>query len=185
MNLNKDNDYELIYYISQGDDEAFCQLLKKYNNLLLHSATFYFQKYRYIGVSFEDLYQESQIGFVNALKSFNDDISLFPSYAKLCIENNLKTYCRNYNNLKNYPLNFSVCEESVDYCVGYYDENILEENERFFESKNLLNFKLSIVYELRYNGFSYNEISKLLDLAFSTVDGRISMIKKILKDAKL
>ena len=47
--------------------------------------------------------------------------------------------------------------------------------------KYLFNIKDSAVLELRYNGFSYNEISSLLDIPLSTVDGRLYKIRKYLQ----
>ena len=45
-----------------------------------------------------------------------------------------------------------------------------------------LSFEDSCIFELRYNGFSYKEISELLDIPVSTIDGRLSKIRVKLKE---
>ena len=37
------------------------------------------------------------------------------------------------------------------------------------------------VFELRFNGFSYLEISQLLEISVSTVDSRLSKARKIMQ----
>ena len=50
----------------------------------------------------------------------------------------------------------------------------------FTRCKNYFDIDKSSVFELRYNGFTYKEISKLLDISISTVDGRLSKIRQTL-----
>ena len=52
--------------------------------------------------------------------------------------------------------------------------------EEFIRIKNKFDIEYSSVFELRYNGFSYKEISRLLDITVSTVDGRLSKIRRYL-----
>ncbi len=185
MNYKNINDYEMVYLVKENDEEALNVLFKKYEGVMFKLASKYFFKFKYIGISFDDLIQEARVGLLNALNNFKDDQSLFFSFASLCIERQIISYCRSYNTLKNYPLNFSVDEgiRIKDKFIYNIDiDGILMENEKFFESKNLLNFEQSLVFELRYNGFSYKEIAKLLDIPITTVDGRITMIRKCLKN---
>ena len=87
--------------------------------------------------------------------------------------------------MKNYPLNYSLSDDVFNYVkednCSYEVDSILTENELFFECKNCLSFNQSIVFELRYNNFTYKEISILLDLPLSTIDGRLCLIRKKLK----
>lgn len=185
MNYKEFNDYELLYGVKEKDDESLNIIFKKYEGLLSKVCSKYYKLYKYIGISYDDLIQEGRVGLYNAIKGYSDDESLFYSFALLCIERKVKIFCRNYNSMKNYPLNFSVSEDTHAYGTVAMDkrtDDILIENEQFFECKNLLDFNKGIVFELKYNGFKYKEISKLLDLPISTVDGRVSQIKKILKN---
>lgn len=178
------NDYELCSLVRENDDDSLTLIYKKYNSLIDKMSKKFYKKYQYIGVDFEDLMQEAKIGILKALRSYNDEESLFYTYVIICVERQLLTYCRNYNNSKNYPLNYSLGEDnflklSTD---TMQSELLLIENEWFLECKNLLKFNQSVVFELRYNNFTYKEIAILLDIKISTVDGRIQSIRKKLKN---
>ena len=182
MNYKNINDYELLYYVKENDDNALNTLFNKYDPVINKLASKYYRKYKYIGITYEDLIQEARIGLMNSIKSFDDEQSLFYSFCVLCIERQLINYTKSYNRLKNYPLNSSTGEipKGFDFVDNTDVDQILLENEKYFECKNYLKFNLSIVYELRYNGFSFKDISKLLGAPRSTIDGRISLIRKYL-----
>ncbi len=185
MNYKNINDYELIYLVKENNEESLKILLSKYESILYNVSLKYYRKFKYIGLSLDDLLQESKIAFIKSLNNFNDDQSLFYSYVILCIDRHLISYCRSYNTLKNYPLNFSLSDEVLETATSYNSlnlDNILMDNELFFECKNSLNFNQSIVFELKFNGFTYKEISLLLDIPKTTVDGRISLIRKKLRN---
>ena len=182
MNYKNNNDYELLYYVKENDDEALNTLFVKYDPIINKLSNKYYKKYKYIGIDYDDLVQEARIGLMNSIKSFDDEQSMFYSFTILCIERQLINYTKSHNRLKNYPLNTS--NNTIPYKECFIEnsriDEILLENEKYFECKNILNYKLSIVYELRYNGFSFKDIAKLLDIPRSTVDGRISLIRKYL-----
>lgn len=185
MNYKNINDYELIYLVKENNEESLKILLSKYESILYNVSLKYYRKFKYIGLSLDDLLQESKIAFIKSLNNFNDDQSLLYSYVILCIDRHLISYCRSYNTLKNYPLNFSLSDEVLETATSYNSlnlDNILMDNELFFECKNSLNFNQSIVFELKFNGFTYKEISLLLDIPKTTVDGRISLIRKKLRN---
>ena len=52
--------------------------------------------------------------------------------------------------------------------------------QEFTKYKNYFDIDKSCVLELRYNGYTYKEISKLLDISINTVDGRLSKIRQTL-----
>ena len=81
---------------------------------------------------------------------------------------------------KNYYLNNSISIEDCDSLL-FDNFNYFDEEQLFVNFKNLLSFKCSIVFELKNNGFKVREISKLLDLPVSTVNGRISKINRTLR----
>lgn len=178
------NDYELCDMVRENDDDSLALIYKKYNSLIYKMSKKFYRKYQYIGIDFEDLMQEAKIGILKALRSYNDEESLFYTYVNICVERQLITYCKNYNNLKNYPLNYSLGEDNFLKLSTniMQSELLLIENEWFLECKNVLKFNQSIIFELRYNNFTYREIAILLDIKMSTVDGRIQSIRKKLKN---
>lgn len=188
MNYKLVNDYEVVYMIKENDDEAKNLLFKKYIPVVSKIATKYLSYAKKYGAEFDDLMQEGMIALNKAIFGFNErNAVLFYTYASICIERHLITYCKRLNNKKNYYLNFSLSDDYY-YCISdqnssldvIFNEYLKEEEFSFY--KNFLNLKYSSVFELRYNGFSYKEISKLLDISVGTVDARMSRIRKILKE---
>lgn len=90
------------------------------------------------------------------------------------------------NSSKHYLLNTSLDDEYIysvsdnDVFEAYFNEINLER--KFVSFKNLFDIVESNIFELRYNGFSYKEISKLLDIPVSTIDGKLCKIRRILKE---
>ena len=90
-----------------------------------------------------------------------------------------------YDSLK--ILNFSVREESI---LNIKDDSLNPEDivfgilleEKFIYFKNLFDLTQSCIFELRYNGFSYKEISKLLDISLNVIDGSLYKIRKALRE---
>lgn len=184
--MNYNNDYELIYLVRENDDDALKIILRKYSKIIYAICNRYYAKYKYIGLSYDDLLQEARYSVSKVINNYDDNKTLFYSFLILCVERDIVTFCKKYNNSKNYPLNYSLSDDVFDYVkdssITYDASYILEENELFFRCKNLLNYNQCIVFELKYNGFTFNEISILLDLPISTVDGRLHLIKKRLKN---
>ena len=123
----------------------------------------------------------------NAINSYNVNLNiLFYTYACLCIERQINVFCRNMSSKKNEILNTCDYEEDIN---KYSNREInnpeyinikQEDYEEFIKTKNHFDLKYSSVFELRYNGFTYKEIAILLNLSVSTVDGRLSKIRKTL-----
>ena len=177
----KINDNELIYMIRENDEYYLNTLFKKYEPIVINICNTYYNSCDYLGVDYDDLKQECYIGLYNAYLKFNSSKNnTFYTYAVTCMKNHMKTYYRNINVKKNRVLNNSIFVDNYDF-VG--DEYSIMGNldNSFIDCKNLFDLKHSIVFELRYNGFSYKEISKLLDIPISTVDSRLCKIRSILR----
>lgn len=190
MDYKNINDYELIYQIRENDDTSLNILVKKYEPLIAKSARKYFSVSKYQGIELSDLVQEGRIAVIKALSSYDPDgDTLFYTYADVCINRHLITYCRSLNAMKNSALNYSVSDEclylvgDMSYepfrCLGYKcDEAFLKE---YFYS---LDFIDGNILELRFNGFSYKEISELLDISFTVITRRLCKIRKTLQRLK-
>ena len=85
MNYKNINDYELLYYVKENDDNALNTLFNKYDPVINKLASKYYRKYKYIGITYEDLIQEARIGLMNSIKSFDDEQSLFYSFCVISI----------------------------------------------------------------------------------------------------
>lgn len=191
MDYKNVNDYELVYRIRENDDEvAINTLVTKYEPLIGKLAKKYLPQAKYQGADMNDLIQEGRIAVIKALNSYSsNNTSLFYTYVLICINRHFITYCRNLSAIKHSPLNYSVSDEMIynlgditfdpNYCLcEKYDEDVLIR--QIFS----LDFLDSNIFELRYNGFSYNEISTLLDINSSTVSRRLCKIRKTLQRIK-
>lgn len=188
MEYKKVNDYELMYMIRERDDVSFDIMFKKYSPVIKRIALKYYDFAKKRGSELEDLIQEGMIALNRGITSYDENSGvLFYTYACLCIERHIITYCRNIDSYRHAALNYSTDDAALfsikdDSSFNY--GSLVEDDirDKFVYYKNLLDFKCSNVFELRYNGFSYKEISQLLDIPVSTVDGRLCKVRKILRE---
>lgn len=190
MDYKNINDYEILYMINENNEDAENLMLKKYYPVVKNIASKYYRNVMNKGVEFQDLIQEGNIGLFNAISSYRTKYdTLFYSYACLCIERQLIVFCRGLCSKKNEMLNNCYYNDDLFFNYTSYDgisdqDKYIDrelEQEEFMKYKNYFNIDSSSVFELRYNGFSYKEISELLDISISTVDGRLSKIRRILQ----
>ncbi len=189
------NDYEQLYLVSENDDIAKERLFNKYKPIIISIAKKYIN-YSNNKFDMEDLIQEGYIGLNRAISSFNEHEGvLFYTFSVVCIERQIKSYYRSYCALKNYYLNNAysldleidnmllsdiIKDPSISSNpVKSFDNTYLQD--KLIEFKNNLDFRHSMVFELRYNGFKYREISELLDIPISIVDNCIHFCKEKLK----
>ena len=191
MDYKQVNDYEVMYMVRENEDGAKDLLFKKYRPLIGKLASKYSEFAKRHGVEFDDLVQEGYIALNQAICNYDENSGiLFYSYASLCINRHLITYCRNMNSKKNYILDNSLSDEVLYENAPDFanPEQIVFSKlayQQFVHIKCLFDINYSSIFELRYNGFSYKEISALLDIPISTIDGRIYRIKNKIKEEKL
>ena len=178
------NDDELIYMIRENDDESINIMFNKYKPIINKVCSSYYDFARKHGVEYSDLIQEGNISLYKAYSSYNSySNNTFYTYFLRCLNNHLNSYCRDISVKKHDSLNNSI-SINLDIDISKYikkDNNYIPYEDDFVYIKNLFEFDYSIIFELRYNGFSYKEISNLLDIPISTIDGRLSRIRNILK----
>ena len=148
--------------------------IKKYQPLLYKEASQYVNN----KIEYEDLIQEGMIGLIMAINGYDERKNvLFSTYAYLCIDKRIKNYIKKMNN-KN---NKMYLDNNIE-CIDKKEPiNELIEQE-FFDSiikfKNNLNFIESIVFDLKINGYSYNQISSILEIPEKKVDNILFKIRK-------
>lgn len=196
-----ENDYELLYMIREEDEVAKDMFYEKYRPMVEMKAKKYFSQIQNKGYELNDLIQEGMIGLSNAIRDFNqDEETKFVTFASVCVERNIINFIREINRQKHQALNsyVSIHQESnsgrtlldiLDDKSSTNPENsfiLLEEQEELKEKvkENLTDFEKE-VFDLRFEGFTYQEISILLNKSIKSIDGTISRIKqKILNDKK-
>lgn len=187
------NDYELISYIHDGNEDANNILIKKYAPLINKVALKMLPYCKGNGLELEDLVQEGMIGLNHAIERYKEqeDI-LFFTYAKKCIERKIISVVVGSNRNKNKVLNESVSyDNDENQIIKYLQDknpspleevvNIEKEEDLLKEfKKNLTNFEKQ-VFELHISGFKYKEIAELLNKTPKSIDNTIQRIKTKLK----
>lgn len=198
MEYKKINDYEKLYLIKENDDIAIDTIFEKYKPIIYSIAKKYYSKMNYHCGDLEDFIQEGYIGLDNAIKSFNEKQNvLFYTFSLICIERQIRGFCRSFLTLKNEYLNKSLSieqefEENLTIKDIIKDETInnnpytyIEEVQlynKLIKFKNNLPLRQSLIFELRFNGFKYREISILLDIPMSSVDNCLHLCREKLKN---
>lgn len=192
MNKYEYNDYELLDYICESNEDATKILYDKYKAVIENIARS--KVNNGIGLEFNDLVQEGMIGFSEAIRDYKDQKDVtFYTFASLCIERQILTAIKKATRDKHKLLNGSI---SLDYT---YDEdsnmydNISDDNQMSPEDKviemeeekqlyGIIVDKLSSfekqVFDLKIKDFSYKEIGQLLNIDSKKIDNAIQRIKQ-------
>lgn len=192
MNKYEYNDYELLDYACENNEDATKILYDKYKSVIESIARAKINNN--LGLEFNDLVQEGMIGFSEAIRDYKNQKDVtFYTFASLCIERQILTALKKASRDKHKILNDSI---SLDY---NYDEesnlydNIGDANQltpedtviEMEEEKQLYAIivdKLSTfekqVFDLKLQNFSYKEIAQLLNTDSKKIDNAIQRIKQ-------
>lgn len=200
MQYKELNDNELVYLCNDNNEEAINIMIDKYKPTILSILKEVQTKYNIIGFEIADLYQEGLLGFMEAIKTFNErKDTTFYTYASVCVRNSIMSSMRSSFRQKNKALNTSCSLDNLlnDSKETYY--NILEDNsyepfnlivgsEEEEDRINKLNNKLSNsekeIFALRLKGLKNSEIADLLNKDKKTIENAINRIIKKNKELK-
>ena len=197
-------DEELVKKVASGDEMAFEEITKRYNQRL-NSIT---RKYFLVGAGPDDLMQEAMIGLYSACLSYKEDSGIpFKNFASLCVTRRLLQAVKLAGRDKNKAMMgyFSIdiqgkivvgkTDEEDNEEVGFYvcaeslnpEESMLS-HEKIAEINTSINEKLSDferrVLKLYIEGYNYIEISKKLAKDPKSIDNALNRIKIKLKYLK-
>lgn len=195
---NNLNDYEIISYISENNEEAHEALFEKYKPLIVDRANKLYVYCKNNGVEINDLIQEGMVGLNEATKTFNDTKeTLFYTYALKCINSSIISFIIKTGRLKNKILNDSIFlelnkqDETNNYGKdlvdnSYNPEEILisEENKKEILNiidNNLTEFEKEVI-NLKINGFKYKEIADIMGKDIKSIDNCIQRCKLKIKE---
>ncbi len=187
-------DERLVEQARRNDEDAFAQLLSRYLPLIQKKAF----RFAGLGVDRDDLYQEGTIGFLNAVRNFQQNGGAsFKTYASLCVERKMLSVIKGIGRKKQMPAQsmFSI-DQSAD---GRYVESLLpphmiiDPEERLIDREDyqsvlgMMDKVLSDlehrVFQLYLGGRSYLEISATLGLSEKSVDNALQRIRRKLRKA--
>lgn len=192
------DDGELLYMISDNNEEANEAIYKKYEPVISYYAKKYSSYTDGKGIDFNDLYQEGLIGLMQAIDKFKEQKDIkFSTFAFLCIKRKIISLVRDVNRKKHSALNDSY---SIDYkqeddtrsfdnilatSYGGIEDLLVNKEDNDYLNKRV-NEELSdfekTVYDLRLNNFSYEEISHILNKTQKSIDGALARIKVKIKN---
>ena len=192
------DDAELLHLISDNNEEANEIICKKYEPVISYYAKKNCAFVEGKGLDYNDLYQEGLIGLLNAIENFKEQKDIkFSTFAFLCINRKIITAVKNANRKKHsvlnesYSLDYKRNEEDQrgldnvlsDNIGGLEDLLVSKEDNEFFNKR--LNEELTdferMVYDLRINNFSYEEIAQTLQKTQKSISGALERIRLKLK----
>lgn len=194
MNYRDYNDYELLEFVAEGNEEANNIIIKKYTPLINNIASKMIKYCNNNGIDFDDLKQEGFIGLNYAIDHFCEEKNtLFYSYVKKCIERKILSTVISSNRQKHRVLNDSVSYDDDDNVLDKILKDEKNNPELIIETielekdlvksiKKRLTNNEEQVFELMLAEFNYKEIADLLDKEPKAIDNAIQRIRNKVKD---
>lgn len=199
MDYKEFNDFELIYYARNNQEEGMEILYKKYEPLIKKEAKRLVSFGRGLGLDQNDFIQEGMLGLNKAVMLFDETKeNCFFTFAKMCIERSMITLITNNRRLKHKILNESLSLEVVDE-EGTHDlfGSLLEDSHSNPEEQlinkeedesltialknNLTDFEAQVL-DLKLSEFNYKEIADILMKDPKSIDNALQRIKQKLKE---
>ena len=200
MDYKDYNDYELLSYIAEGNEEANNIIIKKYEPLINKIAIKMLPYCKNNGLEKSDLVQEGMIGLNHAIERYQErENILFYTYAKTCIERKIISVVISSNRSKNKILNESISyDDEENMLIKLIKSNDLSPEEEVLNielEENLLNMIKEVltdlewqVFEMIISGFRNKEITEILAKDLKSINNtkeRIKLkIKKLLEEKK-
>lgn len=166
MNVEKYNDNELLYFISESDEIALDIIVEKYKPLIKSRLI----KYRIKEKNFEDFYQECLIILYKCVYKYREDKNVtFNSYLDSTIQQRIRNIILRE---KDYFYNVMfVGETELDYMIETVYENYAED-----KIELLSKFELK-VYNLIKEQTSIEAIYQMLGVTKKSIYNTINRIK--------
>lgn len=196
--INTDDDSELIYLVSENNEEANNIIFKKYASVIDYYAKKYLNLVDGKGMDYNDLYQEGLIALNEAINNYKEQKNIkFSSFASVCIERKMVSLVRMATRKKHSILNESYSldykkEDDSESLINLLQSNkdniedILINKESTIHIINKINTSLSSlekeVYEMRLNGYSYEMIAKSIGKTPKSIERTLDRIRNKLKD---
>lgn len=183
------NDNELLYLVSERNEDVYNILYYKYQPLIYKTVIKYLKTARTFGYDLDDLMQVGYISLYRSICLFNEkNDAIFYTYLKSAIEKSIMSEIRNNTTNKKMMLNLSVSYDNIidNTDITFIDTiedkksfiNYLNLEKMYIEFKNSLSFTDSNIFELKYYGLNNNEIASFLSTSLSYVSNRIGFIKR-------
>lgn len=192
VNYEEYNDYELLAYICENNEEANDIIFRKYEPLIHSTARKYYNYCKNTGFQLNDLIQEGMLALNKAINKFDEQKEvLFYTFAKLCIERSIIGFVIRSIRGKSKPLNNYISLELLSEENNKLNKIIFQSNltpeEIIIDKENEVDLNKRIkklltpfekkVFELKLKGYTYDEISKVLNRSKKSIDGTLHRVR--------
>ena len=184
------NDYELVSLAKEGNEDAINIIYKKYKPIIVSKSKDAIVRANHHGVEISDIMQEGYIGLEEAINDFSeDDNTSFYTFAVLCINRQIINYLRKTTGCRDKALNDAVAiDDYIDHFVMKDDFNtefsfIAKESEKGIIKKikdDMTEFENN-VFELKMNGYNFDEIADNLNKDIKSIYNTFQRIKAKIK----
>lgn len=184
MNYRNLNDNEMLYMVSDNNEDLLGYIYEKYKPVVLGIAKKYYKYSRNTIIDFEDVVQSGFYALSNAIKQYDvNNGATFYTFALKCIKNAIIKIVSRSNEkfVKDNTYYHSIYDSIYHISDCNYNRDSFFSNEELNQFSLELDFDYSLVFILRMNGFTYKEISHLLDMKYKKVDYIIQKCKNKLK----
>lgn len=173
------NDYEMLYLISDNDDNNYEICLEKYYPLIIKVVNKYKNIVKKMGYEEDDLIQIGNITLYQTLSGFDGDnnSNLFYTYFLKSLENSYINLIKRNDTYKKKVLNESISYDNnfpnseLTYADIFPDPKTLNVDYindyeiRYNNFKNSLEFDLSCILDLKLEGYKNSEIASLMSIS--------------------
>lgn len=187
------NDYELIYLIGLGNEQAYQTLLKKYERLIysiIHQRRFR----EFSDYEMQEAYGNCLIVFDQAIKNYRDDLKVsFATFLYRCVECRFLNFQRQMGNKGNQLYNNYLSLDVESNNSEIYSK-VTQESLLIFEASNMMNknlraqllneFIMSLpalekeLMQMKLAGYKIREIAEKLNQSESFIQRRIKKISQ-------
>ena len=187
------DDNELLFMVEENQN-YYEILLNKYKPLIIKISKKYYKLGKKVGYEFEDIIQIGTLGLLESIKSFKGNKNiLFYTYITCCLENKIKTEIRFQLTDKRKMLNKTISYDEViegtdkpliDFiedknAVDPYEELIEHEiEEKYINFIQSLPLEVAVAFEMRNDGFTYEQIGRFLQMDNQTIIRSINFVKQ-------
>lgn len=182
VNYRNLNDNEMLYMVSDNSEDMMGYICEKYKPIVLGIAKRYYKYAKNTIIDFDDVVQGGFYALLNAVKQYDVNKGVtFYTFSLKCITNGIVQVISNSN--RKYIKNSAYYNpiDDIVYEKACYCKKEIEVDETFSDFCFELEYEDSLVFILRLNGFSYKEISCLLDMKYKKVDYVLQKCKNKLK----
>ena len=182
------SDEQLVKQSLKGDNQAFDELVLRYQNKIYHLC------YRYMGnpEDANDMAQETFIKAFRALRSFRGNASFGTWLHRICNNVCLDELRRRKRRIVPFSLDEPLNDEEGRLVERVFSDDSLA-GDKVYEQKELAQYIQTLLDDMKYEqksalilrdimGYNYEEIATILNCSLGTVKSRINRGRQSLKN---